>query len=191
MGKHGIKSVNELAKQINCPANTIYNLTKMTNKNPSIETVKSISDFFGITVDEFINHNLTIKALKKKKGLFPLFTTRNIKSIFNEDSSIHEMSHTELSEDAIAIKLEDDFMPFNKGNVLFFDKVSIESMSFPNICIIQDCDDVFLKKLYMIEGELYIREKKGIITPKPAFIHLYDKYKDPEVKYALMEIKVN
>ena len=136
ISKKNIKGVNELSRLINCPANTIYNLKNMKNRNPSIETVKKISDFFEISMDDFISENLTLNMHKKKQGIVPLLDFDKIIDKFDLNVSTYEISKNNLSDLAFATRLIHDFYPYKVNDVLFFDKVDYDTINFPAIAII-------------------------------------------------------
>ena len=67
MKEKGIKSISELARKIGCSATTIYNITSLANKNPSIETIKMLTDFFEVSIDSFVSDNI-VRSLNKNPG---------------------------------------------------------------------------------------------------------------------------
>ncbi|WP_440616437.1 helix-turn-helix domain-containing protein [Cysteiniphilum sp. 6C5] len=197
MRQHGIKSVSELARQVGCSATTIYNITSQTNKNPSIETIKMLADFFEVSIDDFVRHNLVDNAnkLKKSSRLCPVITKANLAQFItgnyqDDDSKVTEIANNQLSTNAFAIELDQNIAPYQTGNVLIFDYLNFEEIAFPSLCIIKSKNNYTIQNIYQIDGNLYLKIKQGIFNKKDMLIPLDDEYSNAEIIAALVEVKL-
>lgn len=197
MRKHDIKSVSELARRVGCSATTIYNITSQTNKNPSIETIKMLADFFEVSIDDFIRHNLVDNAstLQKSSRLCPVISRANLTQFItnqyqDNDSKVTEIANNQLSTRAFAIELDQNIAPYQTGNVLIFDYLNLEEIAFPSLCVIQSKGNYTIQNIHQIDGSLYLKIKQGIFNKKDMLIPLDDEYSDTEIIAALVEVKL-
>ena len=196
MRQHDIKSVSELARQVGCSATTIYNITSQTNKNPSIETIKMLADFFQVSIDDFIRHNLvdSVSKLQKSSRLCPVISKENLSKFItgkyqDEDSKVTEIANNQLSTNAFAIELNQNLPPYQTGNVLIFDYLDLEDIAFPSLCVINNKGDYTIQNIYQIDGNLYLKIKQGIFNKKDMLIPLDDECPEAEIIAALVEVK--
>ncbi|MBK2126369.1 helix-turn-helix domain-containing protein [Fangia hongkongensis] len=193
MKKHQIKSVSELARQINCSATTLYNITNHANKNPSIETIKMITDFFDISIDAFISENLFTQSSKKSRAC-PLLDIEHIAAFYEgkldaSDIAVTEISNTFVSEKAFAIRLNKNITPYQQGNILIFDALDPYEISFPNLCLLNIGNQYLIENTYFIDNELYIKESQGFLTKKEVLVPINEKHQDCSLAATLIEVK--
>ncbi|MEN3260230.1 S24 family peptidase [Sodalis endosymbiont of Spalangia cameroni] len=59
MGKHGLKNVTELAKRTGIPQPTLHRILAGDVKEPKLMNIRQISDYFGVTVADLLEKDLT------------------------------------------------------------------------------------------------------------------------------------
>jgi transcriptional regulator with XRE-family HTH domain len=194
MEQQNIRSISALARKIGCSATTIYNITSHTNKNPSIDTVKMLSDFFGISIDEFISENNVTFSSKNKRAC-PLIDLKQLNALFNDttksttSNAITEISNSFISDKAFAIELEEPIPPYQTGSILIFDTMSLDQISFPNLCIIKVKDHHHIDNIYQVDGELYLKRNQGLLTKKNILFPLSEEYDNYDISASLVEVK--
>ena len=63
---------NDLAKKLNIPYNTIHRIITGTTSDPRLSTLKQISDYFDVTIDDLINQGNHVPL--SKHAHYPEFT---------------------------------------------------------------------------------------------------------------------
>ncbi|WP_162902331.1 helix-turn-helix domain-containing protein [Facilibium subflavum] len=193
MQQKGIKSVSQLAREIGCSATTIYNITSQTNKNPSIETIKMLADYFDVSIDQFVRANCVMQSSQKLRTC-PLINQDQISDFYLQTldySSIKvtEIANQNLSDQAFAIRLSQDIQPYHRNNILIFDTLNIDTIAFPTLCVIKSAADFDITQLYQIDQQLYIKENYGLLHKKERLIPAQEHYSQFELIAALIEVK--
>jgi transcriptional regulator with XRE-family HTH domain len=186
MELNNIPNISKLAEKIGCNRSTINNLTQMINESPSIATVKMIADFFCVSLDDFVNDNLIHLSQFSKKKITKLFYSDHLKLGEVKD---YIFSANNTDNYSIAINLSKRIYPYQKGDILFFEKLNIETVSFPCLMLIRNNNTLSIEMIHSIDNDLYLKRKNTILSSKETLILLSDHYESPEVLQALVEVK--
>ena len=92
MNENNIKSVVELARKMDCPPTTLHNLLKNKNKNPTIQVLIKIANFFNISVNDLINDNPVMFMHNYK--FCPILTKAEIKLFINWSYALFNFSYS-------------------------------------------------------------------------------------------------
>lgn len=161
----------------------------MTNKNPTIETLRPIAQFFDVTIDALIHDNLLLPSVGRHKDVCPLVSLANLEQ-GKLDSNVHEIYHGDVSSEVIAVQLTRALYPYKAQDVLYFDKLAFDLIAFPSLCVIHTDSGRQIEMLYLIDQEIYLKRHKSFPVKKEIFEPLTDAYDNPTIDYSLVGVKL-
>jgi transcriptional regulator with XRE-family HTH domain len=153
-------SANQLAQALNMPIMTIRRLLLSETIDPRISTLKTVADYFGISIDSLIGKNIEIKKHFKipKPHFVPVLdwrTAANINGVKDLDLSKWEEWQSfpiretdELSDNAFALKSLPSMYPrFPQGTIFIIDQDVLPNDGDIVLIKIKNNNELSLKKL--------------------------------------------
>ncbi|MDD3265985.1 MAG: helix-turn-helix domain-containing protein [Burkholderiales bacterium] len=125
MREHGL-SGNDLSLQINIPTATIQKLRSGDIRNPTIETLAPIAEYFKLSLDELVLSKLSEvqnSKIESSNLIIPLIKLSDISNFPNCDVVEYiRYSFGDDATDKLAIKVQELGLLFELGSILFVDK---------------------------------------------------------------------
>lgn len=156
-------TATDLAKSLNMPVPTIHRIVTGRTKNPHEKSIKSISDFFGISIDDLIDDNTTQTEISKLTDLkqVPILEWSQLTTTMTNLQSETKIAVSNVSHRAFSLIMHDHSMEpmIEKESILIFDpEIKAEDRNYvlvwlsePNIYVLRqlliDLDNSFIKSL--------------------------------------------